>query len=55
MIKEHSWLEDGRHRVAGTSGSTHLSSRQEDRVARVAAHTGALLLAILQREKTPNV
>lgn len=32
MIKEHSWLEDGRHTVAGTSGSTHLSSGQEDRV-----------------------
>ena len=32
MIKEHSWLEEGRHRVAGPSGSTHLSSRQADRV-----------------------
>jgi hypothetical protein len=49
MIKEYSWLEDGRHSVAGTSGSTHLSPGQEDRVARGAAHTGALLLDSLQR------
>lgn len=55
MMKEHAWLEDGRHRVAGISGGTRLSSGQEARVARIAAHTGALLLDILQREKIPNV
>ena len=48
IIKEYSWLEEGRHRVVGTSGGTHLLSGQEDRVARVVAHTGALLLDILQ-------